>query len=170
MLSEKHFGSIQDSPDARIIVTIPLSPRRPSVTWPVQEEAGEHYRLWSLSAIGQTVLSLEKKKTLAVVHTRILSVTEFLLCCARGRRKAVAAFQSPSASLPSSSLGCQKLHLPRKQTVSLGVKFAVCPLRWFLHVGCYYVQSIKLSASRLFTELLSSQSRWYMDIFCTPLP
>ena len=52
MLSEKHFGSIQDSTDARIIVTILLSPRRPSLMWPVQE-AREHYRLWSLSATGQ---------------------------------------------------------------------------------------------------------------------
>lgn len=76
----------------------------------------------------------------------------------------MAVFQSPPPSLPSSSLGCQNLHLPQKQTISLGVKFAVFPLQWFLHVGCYYVQSIKLSASRLFTELLSSQSCWYMDI------
>ena len=45
--------TIQHVTDASITITILLSPRRSSIRWPVQEEAREHYRLWSLSAIGQ---------------------------------------------------------------------------------------------------------------------
>lgn len=72
--------------------------------------------------------------------------------------------RSPPPSLPSSSLGCQNLHLPQKQTISSGSEICCLPSPV---VSTWAVTMFKAWASlqsRLFTELLSSQSCWYMDI------
>lgn len=161
MLSEKHFGNHTTLYRCQDYNNDSSEPQK--TQHHVACTGGGQGTLQTLKSISHwaTVLNLQKKKK----DTDCSSYQDPLcnrvpsLWCPRGRRKAMAVFQSPPPSLPSSSLGCQNLHLPQKQTISLGVKFAVCPLQRFLHVGCYHVQSIKLSASRLFTELLSSQSR-----------
>jgi hypothetical protein len=71
----------------------------------------------------------------------------------------MALFQSPPPSLPAFPPRLLEPLLTEKaQLYCCQVKFPVCPVEWFLHMGCSYVESIKLSASGLFMKLLSSHS------------
>lgn len=119
----------------------------------------------------RTVLSLERKLSWLSSTARILSVAEPLPWGTAEPlpwgttepRMATTTFQSPPPSHPSSSPGCQNFPLQGKHIRIARSEICSLPsLGWFLPMGCYYSQSIKLSASRLFTVLLSSQSCRYV--------